>query len=233
MKTNGSHLEGSGASGLNGAPGKDDAEWSALRYVLGEMTADETEALEQTLAVDPQACERVAAAAGLSAQLYNALAAELEAQAPVASGTPLSTRPAAVAAPARSVRGGLWAVVGVATAVCVLIAGGLVLIPKSGTQLDELAVDRSDAGAGSLVAMWTEGTAETAGETSGSGVADSDRAASDNALSFADTDEDEVDAADDGVIVADGSYDVPAWMLAAVGNDSMGIDGPATDIREN
>lgn len=233
MKTNGSHLEGSGASGLNGTPGKDDAEWSALRYVLGEMSADEIEAFEQTLAVDPQACERVASAGRLSAQLYNALAAELEAQAPIASGTIPPARPATVAAPARSVRGGLWAVVGVAAAVCLLIAGGLVLIPKSGTQRAESAFDRSDAGAGSLVAIWTDRTAETAADASVGGLSEPEHAGTDDALSYADADDVEADATDDAVLIADDNYDVPTWLIAAVGGDNWRVDGSATDIREN
>ncbi len=121
MKTNGtprSEMFGNEAFG-------DDAEWAALRYVLGEMTADETVAFEEILANDPQACEQVAAASRLTNAVYNVLsadeqtyevvaaddrnesvlAAELSGQAPSGRGMSLSARPAPVVVPARSVRG--------------------------------------------------------------------------------------------------------------------------------
>jgi len=62
----------------NGASAKDDADWTALRYVLGEMTAEEVAAFEQTLESDTQACERVASAARLATDIYSELAAETE-----------------------------------------------------------------------------------------------------------------------------------------------------------
>src|SRR5580692_9606858 len=135
MKTNGTPRDDSAASGPNGTLGPD-AEWSALRYVLGEMTAAEADAFEQTLASDPQACEQVAAATRLTNTVYNVLAtddrntvlaAELSGQAPNGVGMPQSARPTPVVVPARSVRGpqvrsGQWAIVGLAAAVCIVVA---------------------------------------------------------------------------------------------------------------
>src|SRR3984885_10745440 len=155
MKTNGTPRDDSAASGPNGTLGPD-AEWSALRYVLGEMTAAEADAFEQTLASDPQACEQVAAATRLT---NTVLAAELSGQAPNGVGMPQSARPTPVVVPARSVRGpqvrsGQWAIVGLAAAVCIVVAGGLSWLSSPNTPQDATALDRAD-GAGSLVAMWT------------------------------------------------------------------------------
>jgi hypothetical protein len=220
MKTNGSHVDGSSA-GLNSFPGKDEAEWSALRYVLGEMTPDEIAALERTLASDPEACERVASVARLATELYNALADD-------ALIGPAKTIPSA--APGRSVRTGLWAVVGVAAAVCVLAAAGLSLLPMLNPE-GIATFDRTDSGAGSLVAIWTEGSAEIGSETSTSGMA-ADRPNVDEAVAFADTGDDEADGNDDSVFVAGDDYNVPGWMIAAVEKGNSWA--PSTDeIREN
>ena len=77
MKTDGTQ---SGGVGLNGTSFKDDAQWSALRYVLGEMSADEAEAYERILPTDSQACERVASATLLATNLYSVLAQEIESE---------------------------------------------------------------------------------------------------------------------------------------------------------
>ena len=55
---------------VNGAD--DDRQWQAFRYVLGEMSPDESQAYEQLLADDQEARELVAASVGLVADLYRA-----------------------------------------------------------------------------------------------------------------------------------------------------------------
>jgi hypothetical protein len=85
-----------------------------------------------------------------------------------------------------------------------------------------------NASAGSLVAIWSERSAETAAEAPTTAGAGSDRANGNDALSFADADDVAGDLAGDSVLIADDDYDVPGWMIAAVSPDSS-----ATEIREN
>ena len=263
MKTNGTGRDGNvlGPNGLNGAFAADDAEWSALRYVLGEMTPEEAVAFEQTLASDPQACEQVAAAARLASTVYsvlaaeepsdNVLATELSGQAPSGRGMSLSARPAAVVVPARSgrgepvqservqngpTRGGLWAIVGLAAAVCVVVAGGLTWLTTPNNSPDIAALDRAD-GAGSLVALWTEESAANAEESPTGGAVAGDHASADETVSSgaAVADADDLDGLDeDDVLIADDDYNVPGWMIAAVENGhSFAPENRSLDVEEN
>ncbi len=235
MKTNGIPLDGNGSTGLNGS-GKDDAQWAALRYVLGEMTAEEAEAYEQTLSTDLQACEQVAAAARLTADIFDSLDAESASEAASQTDqTKLSRSAKPVPSADRAQRGGLWAVVGLVAAVCLLVAGGLSFFAAIGDH--EMAVtDQEDAGAGSLVAIWTEQSAEAAAASPTLGLSGADRLNADNSNadnmiadngSVADDD-------DDPVLIADDDYDVPGWMIAAVENGkSFSPDSSPNDVREN
>jgi hypothetical protein len=228
MKTNGTPFD-SEAGGLNGTTGKDDADWMALRYVLGELNADETEAFEQTLATDLGACERVASATRLATGLYAALEVDIESE----ITTPKRPAPTApIATAARSSRRGLWAVVGLSAAVCFLTAG-LSFLPLVSDRQERLSSDQSDGGAGSLVAIWTERSAETATDAPIAGAAASDGVNAEEALSFADADDAAGDLGD-SVLIADDDYNVPVWMLAAVDNgNSWSSDNSPADIREN
>src|ERR1700733_3990422 len=241
MKTNGTPRDDSAASGPNGTLGPD-AEWSALRYVLGEMTAAEADAFEQTLASDPQACEQVAAATRLT---NTVLAAELSGQAPNGVGMPQSARPTPVVVPARSVRGpqvrsGQWAIVGLAAAVCIVVAGGLSWLSSPNTPQDATALDRAD-GAGSLVAMWTEQSAEAAEESSTTGAVAGEHANADETVALSEgvgvavADADDLNGTDeDEVLIADDDYNVPGWMIAAVDNSHSFTPGnPSMDVQEN
>ncbi len=255
MKTNGTPRDDSAASGPNGTLGPD-AEWSALRYVLGEMTAAEADAFEQALASDPQACEQVAAAARLTSTIYNVvatddrnnvLAAELSGQAPNGVGMSQSARPAPVVVPARSVRGvqvrpahvrsgpvrrGQWAIVGLAAAVCVVVGGGLSWLSAPNTPQDATAWDHADAGAGSLVAIWTEQSAEAAEESPTTGAVAGDHANANESATVADAD-DLNGMDDDEVLIADDDYNVPGWMIAAVDNNHSFTPGNPSDVQEN
>ncbi|HEV7999842.1 MAG TPA: hypothetical protein VGP63_08185 [Planctomycetaceae bacterium] len=227
MKTNGTPLDGSAAGGRSGSPGKDDAEWSAMRYVLGEMNADESAAFELVLATDLESCERVATAARLAADLYSALAIEVDVMTKAVPSVPAKVAPIGV--PARAVGRELWAVVGVVAAVCLLVAGGRSLLPRSGDQTEVAALDHPDASAGSLVAIWTERSAETAADLSTTGAASPDRVNAEDGPSFAAAED-----ADDAALVAEDDYDVPGWMIAAVGESNRwSPDGSATEVREN
>jgi hypothetical protein len=231
MQTDRTNLDGNNGSGLNGSLGRDEAEWSAFRYVLGEMSADEADAFERTLESDIQACERVAAAAGLATNLYAALATELKTEMAVGSRM-VVVAPSAV--PARSKRGGLWAVVGLVAAVCVLAAGALTLLPVIGDHQEGATSDRADTG--SLVAIWTERSTESAPE-SAAGAAAGDLGgmaglAPDEALTLVDPDDAAVDSETDAMLLADEDYNVPGWMIAAVGG-KWNADGSPAEIREN
>jgi hypothetical protein len=227
MKTNGTPLDGSAAGERNGSPGKDDADWSAMRYVLGEMNADESAAFELVLATDLESCERVATAARLAADLYSALAIEVDVMTKAVPSVPARIAP--ISPPARAVGRELWAVVGVAAAVCLLVAGGLSLLPRSSDQPELAVLDHSDAGAGSLVAIWTEQSAETAAGLGTTGSAGPDRVNTEDGPAFADAED-----ADDAALVAEDDYDVPGWMIAAVGESNRwSPDGSATEVREN
>ncbi len=197
-------------------PSEDDAEWTALRYVLGEMNADEAEAFERTLSTDLQACEQVAAAASLTADLYSALSTEVEVMTKAVPSRP--AKPAPISAPVRSARRGLWAVVGLVAAVCLLAAGGLSLLPFTSDDQERVATDHADASAGSLVAIWSERSAETAaGGRRSLEPPGADRVNAEGVPSFADTDAAD-DSAADSALVAEDDYDVPGWMIAAVEN---------------
>jgi anti-sigma-K factor RskA len=218
---------------VNGFSTKDDADWSALRYVLGEMSADEADAYEELLATDSQACERVAASARLTVDLYTALQLETELQLGVVAASGLVSRatvqPSTSAIAERPTRSGLWAVVGLVAAVCLLVAGGLSLLPIDQQQA---ASDNSDTGAGSLVAIWTDRSAESAPDAIASEVGGADRASADELLSLTETDDAMADLASDSVLIADDDYNVPGWLIAAVGGN-WNPDGPPAEIREN
>jgi hypothetical protein len=237
MKTNGTPRDANGAGGPPGSPvqhrssAQDEAEWTAQRYVLGEMNADEAEGFERTLSTDLQACEQVAAAASLTADLYSALSTEVEVMTRAVPSAPAKEIP--ISAPVRSTRRGLWAVVGLVAAVCLLAAGGLSLLPLTGDNQEEAAVDHADTSAGSLVAIWTERSAETAAEAPLAGAAGPDRVNAEGVPSFADTDAAD-DSAADSALVAEDDYDVPGWMIAAVENGkSWRPDDSDTEIRGN
>jgi len=220
MNTNGTHASGAGPNGL---PGKDDADWSALRYVLGEMSVDEAEAFERTLVNDLEACERVASAAGLATTLYTALADEIESELATSAAGPTKSAPSA---PARPGRRGLWAIVAAAAAVCVLAAGGLLMLPKT-VDHDGIASQVADASAGSLVAIWSEQSAEISSDAQASGT-EAERTSAVDGVAVADPDDD-----DDSVLIADGDYDVPGWMIAAVEKGNSWAPGTDIEIREN
>jgi hypothetical protein len=263
MKTNGTPRDDSAANGPNGTLGPD-AEWSALVYGLGYMPAAVADAFEQTLASDPQACEQVAAATRLTNTVYSVLAteepidnvlatddrntvlaAELSGQAPNGVGMPQSARPTPVVVPARSVRGpqvrsGQWAIVGLAAAVCIVVAGGLSWLSSPNTPQDATALDRAD-GAGSLVAMWTEQSAEAAEESSTTGAVAGEHANADETVALSEgagvavADADDLNGTDeDEVLIADDDYNVPGWMIAAVDNSHSFTPGnPSMDVQEN
>jgi anti-sigma factor RsiW len=228
MKTDGTQ---SGGVGLNGSSLKDDAQWSALRYVLGEMSADEAEAYERILPTDSQACERVASATLLATNLYSVLAQEIESESATRAAASLPAKlGSAIPTPVRPARGGLWAIVGLVAAVCLLAAAGLWLLPISGDHQDAITSDDADAGAGSLVAIWTERSAETAADSPVVGLPGADRMNADGAPSFSAVD----DAEADSVLIADDDYDVPAWMIAAVeSGTSWRPDSSAVEFQEN
>jgi anti-sigma factor RsiW len=232
MKTDGTQSTGVGS---NGSFAKDDAEWSALRYVLGEMSADEAEAYERMLPTDPRACERVASATLLATNLYSVLAQEIESESATRTAASLPAKPgSAIPIPARPVRGGLWAIVGLVAAVCLLAAAGLWLLPISGDHQDPITSDDADGGAGSLVAIWTERSVETAADSPTVALTGADHMNADGAPSFAAADDAEADSLADSVLIADDDYDVPAWMIAAVENGtSWRPDSSAVEFQEN
>ena len=217
--------------GSNGSSARDDAEWSALRYVLGEMSADEAEAYERILPTDSQACERVASATLLATNLYSVLAQEIESESATRAAASLPAKlGSAIPTPVRPARGGLWAIVGLVVAVCLLAAAGLSLLPISGDHQDAITSDDADAGAGSLVAIWTERSADTAADPSTVGLTGANRTNADGAPSFSAAD----DAEADSVLIADDDYDVPAWMIAAVeSGTSWRPDSSAVEFQEN
>jgi len=228
MKTDGPQSTGVGS---NGSFAKDDAEWSALRYVLGEMSANEVEAYERMLATDPQSCERVASATRLATDLYSVLAHEIESNraTPAKSGLPAKTG-LRIATPVRPAQSGLWAVVGVVVAVCLLAAAGLSLLSISGDHQDAITSDDADTSAGSLVAIWTERSADTAADPSSVGLTGANRTNADGTPSFSAAD----DADADSVLIADDDYDVPTWMIAAVeGGTSWRPDNSDVEFLEN
>jgi hypothetical protein len=198
------------------------------------MSADESDAYEELLATDPQACERVAASARLTADLYTALQLETEHEANATTGSGLGSRatvqPSASSIPDRPTRSGLWAVVGLVAAVCLLMAGGLSLLPIIDRQ--QAASDNSDAGAGSLVAIWTDRSAESAPDAVLNEAGGADRASADELLSLTETDDAMADLASDSVLIADDDYNVPGWLIAAVGGN-WNPDGAPAEIREN
>jgi len=232
MNTDGTQSSG---VGLNRSPFKGDAEWSALRYVLGEMSADEAETYERMLPTDPQACERVASATRLATNLYSVLAQELESESATQAAASLRAKPgSAIPTLVRPARGGLWAIVGLVAAVCLLAAAGLSLLSISGDHQDAITSDDPDAGAGSLVAIWTEGSADTAADTSTVGLTDANRTNADGAPSFSAADDAESDSVADSVLIADDDYDVPGWMIAAVeSSTSWRPDSSAVEFQEN
>jgi len=206
---------------------KDDADWSALRYVLGEMSADESETYERMLATDSQACERLASATRLATDLYSVLADEIESASVTRAA---SIRPT----PARPVRGGLWAIVVLVAAVCLLAAAGLFWLSISGDHQDAITSDDADASAGSLVAIWTERSADTVADPSTVGLTGVNHTNADGAPSFSAADDADADSVADSVLIADDDYDVPAWMIAAVeSGTSWRPDNSDVDFLEN
>jgi len=121
-------------------------------------------------------------------------------------------------------------VVGVVAAVWLLAAGGLSLLPRMSDR-DEIAADDADTGAGSLVAIWTEGSAEIAAEAPTSGMATN--RATDAAVASPEVGNDDADPDNDSVLVADDDYNVPGWMIAAVAKGNSWAPGTDVEIREN
>lgn len=168
------------------APKKNDAEWRAFRYVLGEMTPPEADAFEEVLATDQAMCERVATCTGLVANLLESGAHLLESGAmetitdvrrngaDVSTRAEVSTGAVRVAKPSdpakrldsekrrRRARG--WAITALAAAVCCAAAIGLSLMPLAGrTSLEDFYPgDSADDGAGHLVAIWSQRLADFA-----------------------------------------------------------------------
>jgi hypothetical protein len=212
----------------------DDRAWSAMRYVLGEMSPAEADAFEEILATDQGARELVARSTGLVTNLWEVTADE---------ATPAGSRNGSVAIgmvelaaarvrPAdsdefvrlRSERFRGWAITGLVAAICCCVAIGLCLIPLAApTDLDNIySGDLTDNGAGHLVAIWSQRLADLAPETTTTESAASERSelpltsetdgsrvatATENAAADSAAVEDQM-AADD--------VDVPDWMVAAV-----------------
>jgi hypothetical protein len=116
------------------------------------------------------------------------------------------------------------------TVVCLLIAGGLAWLPQLGE--DNSVADSADTGDGSLVAIWTEGSAEIAANAPANGIA-SERANADESVAFADAGDDETDSDDDSMLAANDDYNVPGWMIAAVEKGNSWGPGTDVEIREN
>ena len=232
MKIDGTRSTGVGS---NGSFAKDDAEWSALRYVLGEMSADEVEAYERMLATDSQACEHVASTTRLATDLYTVLSHDIELNRATPAMSGLPAKPGSrIATPARPAQSGLWAVVGVVAAVCLLAAAGLSLLSISSDRQDAITSDDADASAGSLVAIWTERSADTAADPSTVGLTGANRTNADGAPPFSAADDADADSAADSVLIADDDYDVPTWMIAAVeGGTSWRPDNSDVEFLEN
>ncbi|MCC9605894.1 hypothetical protein LOC68_20630 [Blastopirellula sp. JC732] len=121
---------------MNSIPEPDDFDLTALRYLTGELSPEETEAFEQLLADDVTACERLADVVELSAAMLTAPSA------PDAR----TTRGGLAAAPKRSFS--IWSAV-LAASVLLALVGGLVTLMSSGddaqTQLAQSWIDSSDA----------------------------------------------------------------------------------------
>ena len=165
-----------------------------------------------------------------------------------------SARPAPVVVPARSVRGeqvpsrhvrrgqvrnGQWAIVGLAAAVCVVVAGGLSWLSAPNASQEATAWDHADGGAGSLVAIWTEQSAETAEESPTTGAVAGEHANANETAAVSEgaavADADDLNGTEeDEVLVADDDYNVPGWMIAAVDNNhSFSPENPSLDVQEN
>jgi hypothetical protein len=105
----------------------------------------------------------------------------------------------------------------VVAAVCLLAAGGLSLLPVISPE-GSITFDRTDTSAGSLVAIWAEGSAESAADSSSVSLIGPGRASAENGGSSANAGDAAGDEAPDSVLIADDEYNVPAWMIAAIEN---------------
>ena len=117
-------------------PTTDDAEWLAVRYVLGELPPAEAVAFEERLAVDQPAREAVA----LAVRLTEALA-----ESEMTARTPAETSAPVVALPSRRSRRRLLAIVAAAAVVLLAV---VIEAPRSARP-----VAADDA---RLAALWSE-----------------------------------------------------------------------------
>jgi anti-sigma-K factor RskA len=213
---------------------ENDREWSALRYVLGEMSPAEADAFEEILATDQETRELVARSTGLVTNLWEVTADDAlsagSRNGSVAVGIfESSTARVRPADPAelvrrRSERFRGWAITGLVAAVCCCVAIGLCLIPLAGrTSLDDIySGDLTDNGAGHLVAIWSQRLADLAPETATTEPAASERSelplsseTDGNRVATA-TENAAADSAAIGDQMAAEDADVPDWMVAAV-----------------
>jgi hypothetical protein len=213
---------------------ENDRDWSALRYVLGEMSPAEADAFEEILATDQGARELVARSTGLVTNLWEVAADAATAadsrNASVAVGmvevAADRVRPADSAefVRRRSERFRGWAITGLVAAICCCVAIGICLIPLAGpTGLEDIySGDLTDNGAGHLVAIWSQRLADLAPETATTESAASERSelpltSEPDGSRVATTTE---NAAADSAAVEDqmaaDDVDVPDWMVAAV-----------------
>jgi anti-sigma factor RsiW len=203
---------------------ENDREWSALRYVLGEMSPDEMQAFEEILESDQDTRELVARSTGLVTNLFESAAepaASGKADAPIRQVRP--AQPDEIA-PRRRERSKGWTVTVLAAAVCCCVAVGLYLLPRTvGPSFDELySRDLTENGAGLLVAIWSQRLADLAPETSTTEPAAADR----SDLPFPNESEENrvasvpentpADSAAVGDQMAANDSDVPDWMVAAL-----------------
>ena len=113
-------------------------EWTAFRYIAGELSAAEASEFEEQLSADQAACEAVARAV----QLTEAVSGLAPSQLPM----PTPRKPAA--APRRN----SWAAIGV-TAACVCLAIGALVWERGGSTGP--ALSQSDtSGADRLLNLW-------------------------------------------------------------------------------
>jgi hypothetical protein len=207
----------------------DDREWQCLRYVLGEMSAAETEAFEELLATDQETRERAASCVALVGSLFSAIEPRSKA------------RPAVVSANSKSARvaghRGRWSFAA-AVAVCVAaIAGLYVFAHKSPRSFESPYVGRTLDGGDGLVAMWSELLSDSTVDPDAPEMSLSEHPGQ----PMLDESEDELVAEDDRPAEAAGEpeqaakdFQVPGWLIAAVSNDEKhDSDNSVPEVREN
>lgn len=129
-------------------PDADDAQWLALRYVLGELSDEQAESFEAAMAEDTSLCEAVLQATLLNSAVALACKSQQSGMPALLHGTSdESTLPAIAIESSPFARFGVFA----ATAAMVLTALAMVMLQNS-PQVEELASD-DDATADMLVML--------------------------------------------------------------------------------